>query len=108
MFNLVCHYKANICQIPVLSEVSLGLRQKFLCCLSHLCVRGRLQEFRAENGRSGLGGKGKRSEEFEPNLGQVTRSIAITWCDQREGHGGFETLPRVVQSVHLGGQLKSD
>lgn len=80
MFNLVCHYKANICQIPVLSEVSLGLRQKFLCCLSHLCVRGRLQEFRAENGRSGLGGRGKRSEEFESNLSQRTGSCHQVHC----------------------------
>ena len=113
MCNFVCHYKANICQIPVLSEVSLGLRQKFLCRLRHWCVRGRLQDFRAENGRSGLGGKGKRSEEFEFNLSQRTGSSHQIHCHHMVWSKGgtrrfWETSQGGSESIHLGSQLKSD
>lgn len=34
-------------------------------------------------------------------LAQVTRSISIRWCDQREGCRGYKTLPSMVQSQSL-------
>lgn len=54
---------------------------------SLMCQR-RLQEFRAENGRSGLGGKGKGSEEFKSNLRQGLAQSAGPWASFGVSEGG--------------------
>lgn len=64
-----------------------------------MCQR-RLQEFRAENERSGLGGKGKGSEGFKSNLRQGLAQSASRGHHLERLKGGqkdLEALPRLGQ-----------